>query len=356
MRPATCIALILAFGLCHAADRGRPAISNAKLLTDKGTLLRGVRYGIDFGEALPPRAQVLSLSTTYGLNAVHLYLEKYDTPVGQNAAKADSLVAWTSQAGLYLVITIGCGTHNGQFDRTQATAFWNFYAPRYKDRTHVIYELQNEPQFVCNETYSDSTIQFEKDMYDLIRSKAPNTMILMFTFAGIEHASFALQDIRKLTNVSWSNAAVAYHGYTWCATAAQEKDSIGAVIRAGYAYINTEYADAGDWTVQTKLYEQMGIGWLNFQYVGGAGGSDMAAFKTQANAAELTWVPDFGTWPQAAVKVLPRERVQSPVTPGRATVTVQADRRRGATGLRITTGGSAVDAFGRQVQAATTTR
>jgi len=309
MKPSICIVILAALYICDAADRGRPVISNARLLTDKGTVLRGIRYAFDFGEALPSRAQVLSLSTTYGLNAVHLYPENYSTPVGQNVAKIDSLVAWTSQAGLYLVLTIGCGVNNGHYNRTQATGFWNYYGPRYKDRTHVIYELHNEPQFVCNETYSDSTIQFEKDMYDLIRSKAPNTMILMMTFAFVPHASFGLADIRKLTNVNWSNAAIAYHGYYWCCRAAEEIDSISPIIRAGYAVINTEFAETGNWTNDAKRYEQMGIGWLNFQYVGGTGGWDMAPFKTNVNGSGLTWIPDYGTWPQAATYIVSDQKI-----------------------------------------------
>jgi Cellulase (glycosyl hydrolase family 5) len=277
--------------------RKRPSVIGAKLLSDKGTFLRGVRCGLDYGGPLPPREKILALSDSNGLNAVHVYLEKWDTPTGANAAMADSLVEWTEKAGLYMVVTIGCGSHNGHFDTAQARAFWNFYAPRYADRAHVIYEIHNEPEFTCNASYADSTIRFESAMYDLIRSKAPKTMVLLFSYSNVPHADYALSDIRNLkTKVDWSNAALAYHGYYWCVQKAEEVDSVSRVVDSGYAMINTEFDDVGDWTVEAKRYEKMGIGWMNFQYLKGPDGA-MQEFRQNVDTSGLRWVPDRGTWP-----------------------------------------------------------
>jgi len=117
-----------------------------RLLTDQGTLLRGVSLSWDGGDPygslsshLPTQGQLDALATTHGLNAVHLYLEANSSfnsePVGTNAALADILVERTAAAGLYLILTIGNNSENGQIhDLGFATDFWEFYGSRYRDR------------------------------------------------------------------------------------------------------------------------------------------------------------------------------------------------------------------------------
>ena len=90
------------------------------LLSDKGTLLRGVSLSFDGGDpfnpdqdtAVPSADSFMALRTQYGLNSVHVYLQGNGPdniwPIGYNEAKADDLVQKTRDAGLYLIITIGC--------------------------------------------------------------------------------------------------------------------------------------------------------------------------------------------------------------------------------------------------------
>ena len=150
------ILLMLVFATAQVtfADRGRPHIDNSagfpRLLTDKNTDLRGVALswdgGIGTAPVVPTQDQLYNLAWNYGLNCVHVYLESYWVSVGANAGIADTLVDRCSNAGLYVIFTIGCADSNGSFKSGEANDFWNFYAPRYKDRTHVIYEAYNEPQ------------------------------------------------------------------------------------------------------------------------------------------------------------------------------------------------------------------
>lgn len=133
------------------ADRARPHIDNStgypRLLSDMNTELRGVSLSWDYGTGaapvVPTQQQLNNLANNYGLNCVHVYLESYWVTVGSNASIADTLVDRCSNAGLYVIFTIGCADSNGSFKSDEATNFWNFYASRYKDRTHVIYEAYN---------------------------------------------------------------------------------------------------------------------------------------------------------------------------------------------------------------------
>jgi hypothetical protein len=62
--------------------------------------------------------------------------------------RIDQMVQMTRNEGLYLVLTIGNGANNGTFNYDYVMDFWKFYAPRYANETHVIYEIHNESVFV----------------------------------------------------------------------------------------------------------------------------------------------------------------------------------------------------------------
>jgi hypothetical protein len=140
-----------------AGDRGRPHLDSSmgfnRLLTDKNTLLRGVSLAWDGGDNathdspayMPTQDQLNALYYTYGFNSIHVYLEMDAPPVwpatemqvvGHNAAICDQLVDMAAQANLYVIITIGCGNNNGHiYNMDWCIRFWNFYAPRYANRT-----------------------------------------------------------------------------------------------------------------------------------------------------------------------------------------------------------------------------
>ena len=83
------------------AERGRPSIDHSlgfkRLLSDRGTLLRGVSLSWDGGDPygsqakfMPSQASLDALAQEYGYNTVHLYLEGDSSgntdPVGYNAS------------------------------------------------------------------------------------------------------------------------------------------------------------------------------------------------------------------------------------------------------------------------------
>ncbi|HEX7617167.1 MAG TPA: cellulase family glycosylhydrolase, partial [Verrucomicrobiae bacterium] len=232
-------------------QRGRPHINAARttFVADNGQDLRGPYTSTEWTSATS--WQNIANMKSLGFNAVHLYAESFDpnypnagsTAPGYSAANVDAIVAETRTNGLYLVITIGNGANNGNYNAAYITNFWNFYAPRYANETHVLFEIQNEP-VAWGPPYSAANatppggLNMEIAAYNAIRASAPNTPVLLFSYAvfgGTGGASAALTDIHAFNtavfgnaNQVWTNEAVAFHGYNgWQGTSTAVSSLLG---------------------------------------------------------------------------------------------------------------------------------
>jgi endoglucanase len=205
----------------------------------------------------------------------------------------DAVVQRTRDAGLYLIMTIGNGANNGNHNIQWATNFWNFYAGRYANETHVIYEIHNEPMAwgpsYLTGTTPAGTMNMEIAAYRAIRANAPHTPVLLFSYAvlaGSGGANAALTDIQAFNqaifgtqNAVWTNEAVAFHGYGgWEGTAT----AVNNLINAGYPCFMTEFGwprwgrnrgVALELELTSDL-ERLGVSWLTFQYIPPSGVSD----------------------------------------------------------------------------------
>jgi fibronectin type 3 domain-containing protein len=308
-------------------QRGRPMLNAARttFVADNGRLLRGPFTSSEWGSPAP-YAQIADMKNL-GFNAVHLYGECFDinypnpgsTSPGYAASRIDSVVASTRELGMYLVITIGNGANNGNFNYHYVMDFWKFYAPRYADETHVLYEIQNEPVAwgppYLTHSNPPGAVPMTIDAYNIIRERAPQTPVLLFTYAvpwGTGGANDAMMDIRAFNaavfgdeNAVWTNEAVAIHGYSGTNMTAQFAERM---IQYGYPLFQTEWAggiwgESGDgFELYTALeMERLNISWLTFQYIPPWGvASDITVpkvFKDRVERAGMSWLPDFGTWP-----------------------------------------------------------
>jgi len=310
--------------------RGRPRLNAARttFVADNGQPLRGPYTSTEWTTGAD-NASLASMKSL-GFNAIHLYAESFDasyptngsTAPGYSSNNVDRIVATTRTNGLYLIITIGNGANNGSYNAAYITNFWNFYAPRYANETHVLFEIQNEP-VAWGPPYSSPTatppgaINMEAAAYKVIRAVAPSTPVLLFSysvFGGSSGASAAVADIQSFntnvfgaTNAVWTNEAVAFHGYAGWQNAAIAASNL---LSAGYPCFMTEFT-AGPWgtliggldTRLTALLERLGVSWLTFNYVPPSGvSSDVTVsqnYQTLVTNSGLAWVPDSGTWPVA---------------------------------------------------------
>ena len=313
-----------------SGQRARPKLNAARttFVADNGERLRGPYTSTEWSAATTydQIAKIKSL----GCNAVHLYAEVFDlnypnpgsTAPGYAVSRIDSIVASTRDLGLYLVMTIGNGANNGNHNRAYATNFWNFYASRYANETHVIFEIHNEPMAwgpsYLTGTTPAGTLDMEIGAYRAIRAGAPNSPVLLFSYAvlsGSGGANAALNDIRSFNqtvfgnqNAVWTNEAVGFHGYGG-------RDgtitAVSSLLSAGYPCFMTEFGWP-DWGRSSGVglevevtgdLERLGVSWLTFQYIPPSGVSSPVTtpelFKEPVENAGLSWTPDYGTWPVA---------------------------------------------------------
>ncbi|MGD2034545.1 MAG: carbohydrate-binding protein, partial [Bacteroidales bacterium] len=291
------------------AQRGRVQIQNGTVVTDKGTLLRGCydRYWRhDF--TWEDLRQDISAIKNLGLNCLKMYAGGAGPDDLEDwVPYIDSLVKWTREDSLYFVITPSwyrnIGTEeepNYKPDIDFIRRYWSFYAERYKDETHMIFDICNEPEERSN--YDTLILQMQLDAYDSIRAHAPETHIMFFSSVysiSIDSVFNWLKEIDKY--VDWCNASVAMHGY--CYGVSEEVRGFNQqMIDSGYTLIITEFesvlhpAYAGRALI--RVFEEQEISYLNFLE------ADVIAdhpeyFKTMIERSEIRWTPDFGTWPES---------------------------------------------------------
>ena len=307
--------------------RGRPHLNAARttFVGDDGQDLRGPFTSTEWTGPVP--AQNIANMKNLGFNAVHLYAEDFNTNYpssgsapGYSAANVDAIVAATRTNGLYLIITIGNGAYNGNYNAAYITNFWKFYAPRYANETHVLFEIQNEPvawgpPYSAANATPPGAINMEVAAYEMIRQYAPNTPVLLFTYAvfgGTGGASAALTDIQAFNtavfgnaNQVWTNEAVAFHGYNgWQGTTT----AASSLISSGYPCVMTEYL-GGPWGtsvagIDAELIwelERLGVSWITFEYIPPTGVAvDVTRPQCYSNIvvnAGLGWSPDYGNFP-----------------------------------------------------------
>jgi hypothetical protein len=275
--------------------RGRIRMNDKTLVTDWGTLLHGACWALDMIKNVPPREDLVAIKQC-GVNLLHVYFERYDAPyckgIGYNVDKMDTLVEWCRQESLYIIMTIG-GTIVGywnpkyQTDIDSTKKIWEFYAPRYADQTHVIYEIKNEPE--------GTQIRLEKACYPIIHSAAPETHVLIGSQSSVAGGPCrvlcpidSMQDL-----MDWSNTSIAFHGYS--VTGDFQLGVIEAANEAGHAMTMTEcWANRG----LEEYYERAQISYAPMCGCFTPLASQKCDCQHKLNPS---YVPDFGSWPQAHV-------------------------------------------------------
>ncbi len=284
-------------------DRGRIRISGNTLVTDYDTRLRsaggwfeGVSHssngdGKNSNPWLFDESWWKSMwdngSNFVRLNSIDPFWKRRNgdhfdftnqTDVNEYLVKMDLVVDLASKYHMYVMISY----HDvGGYDLTYLRQFWTVVAAHYRNRTHVFFELANEPVQWYPENYSDQLLADQKEVYDLIRLHAPDTHIVMLSFATTcqpWHPATMKTVADRLTarGVSWSNASVGFHPYGNCG----KGDNIRELKNA-YPCINTEQGtptdgaygeataesiDGNYWGTQTM--EQYGISWATWNQDG----------------------------------------------------------------------------------------
>ena len=283
------------------AERGRVRIVDGVVVADNGSLLRGA-HGNYANDVYKNPSWWLNLRDNYKLNALRLDTRITWPPdsdemsdmlnLDQVFGDVDVAVDRAGEAGMYIIVdnhTSCCGNYN----RALVEEFWDEAAPRYKDRTHVIFEMQNEPVAWYPEDYTADDIQFEEDMYSFIRARAPNTHIILWSFS--KSTSAMKGKIDQAPSIDYSNASVGIHPYRHTTT-----DGLAALnaLRENYPVIITEFADLpAKNTYPLTIWdfcENKGISWmyLDLRFLPDGGYGNYGDGVWDPDAWPLTWPAD----------------------------------------------------------------
>ncbi|GAB4368238.1 MAG: hypothetical protein Kow00121_07210 [Elainellaceae cyanobacterium] len=250
-----------------STELGRVRVEANTVTSDIGTLLRGATMQL---EAPDNELSVKAIDENHWrqVKDLKLNLVRFDVKLSTASPRSmtieeqlpsiDKAVDIAEQLGLYIMIMNS--VEPGSYNADELLTFWEVVAPRYKDRPHVLYEMVNEP-VGWSPPYSRSIIADLKQVYDLMRSSAPQTHIVLWTFANMPNAALALATIQQMQGVDYTNTTVGWHWY-------DENDQSGIApvqaVMAQYPVFMTETsgANAVDRLIQC---DQLGISWISLE-------------------------------------------------------------------------------------------
>ncbi len=175
-------------GRARPSACGRLQVLDGKLCDREGepVMLRGVSTnGLITAESFLNEALFRELSGDYGVNLIRLAMYTYGmgtvgycTHGNKEQHKADIAkgVALAKQADLYVIIDwhiLSDGDPNTYLD--EALAFFSEMAETYRDETHVLYEICNEPNGVDWQTVK----HYAEQVIPVIREQDPDAVILV---------------------------------------------------------------------------------------------------------------------------------------------------------------------------------
>ena len=273
--------LIIAFTSEHANadDRGRVTIQNGTVYTDRGTMIRGMTMAVMYGPGNSRNAAYWQyMNQTLKLNAVRLGVKtgQIGRTVDQQVTYIDYVVDSAAKNNMYVMINNSILP--GSYDIDQLTAFWSVVAPRYANRTHVFFEMTNEPvqggPVWGNPAQFTAKVQSDfQGLYALMRRGAPNTHIVLFPTPNLwpDCATYAAF-LDKLSWVDWRNSSLGFHHYQ-----GTERFGEGNLncLRARYPLLMTETnywmrRDVANMRYVLNLYEKLGMSWFSLDGKGNA--------------------------------------------------------------------------------------
>jgi len=227
--------LLFLHSAAFAAAAGRPVIANGTVKTADGQLLRGCHAHIRSTNAITTFFtdinNVIKLRDQAHMNVIRICLLTPDwgglsTPDAQ-IATVDAIVANCETAGIYAIINC-----HGPFPTDGVSAwdlkkFWSIYAPRYKDKTFVIYELTNEtfpgttPDVLPSNGYTGwptVATYIAQTAKSVIRPVAPNNLIFHCepVCVTMNWGPYLWNTYAPMAGITWNSGkdAWAFHAYS----------------------------------------------------------------------------------------------------------------------------------------------
>lgn len=222
---------------------GTGTVDGYTIRTDQGSLLRGVSIGLDGNFEADDK--YFKLLHSKGINAVrYIFFDPYGRfsngdanyihfdgsqpeSVKNYLHRLERLINVASVNGIYVLINFHAvfaytdcpktGNCNLSDIPKYLKEYWSVVGEYFKDRKHVFYEILNEPKYMYN--WTDQMIQDQKDIYDLVREKAPETHIVLASISGVSESVNGNKEMVNLADqinakgIDWKNASIGFHPY-----------------------------------------------------------------------------------------------------------------------------------------------
>lgn len=244
-----------------AQMRGRVQINNGHVVADNGKTLRGAPFFLSIWDVPDMRdneatykAYFEDVVNDYHMNVVRIapwlgdwtYMVKgepyYENHKTDYLYMMDKVVDWAEDMGIYAVVTMCTGFGTAP-EIGKSKDWWDAVAPRYKNKTHVIFEVVNEPNlndYDTSKAYAEETMD---DIYHHVRSLAPNTHLILWSPNNATKISISeLQSSSTGANtIDYDNASFGFHVYEWVLGNPIEWNHAESIRQAGFPVICTEF-------------------------------------------------------------------------------------------------------------------
>jgi endoglucanase len=172
----------------YAAHHGALGLDGVQLVDARGDavqLLGMSSHGLHWFPDCYGYEAIAHLVETWGINVFRAAMYVGEGGYATDPSiydKVQDVVAWTKELGVYVVIdfhVLTPGDPNAYLDPADPVAldFWTMVAEAYKDETHVIYEIANEP----NNVAWDDVLTYHNAVIGAIRAVDADTIIVAGT-------------------------------------------------------------------------------------------------------------------------------------------------------------------------------
>jgi len=286
-----CISAVIVVIVQAMAAAPRPVIRDGTVKTPDGDLLRAAGIHISKSYSAVQRdwlqvyQNIVSLRDDAHMNSIRISMldvraiqdgrpDRAYATIAEALPFLDKAVDNCDSAGIYAMINyhhFGGWVYDGS--EWDIRHFWSTIAPRYRDRTHVFYDLVNEP-FRDPPTNEPSACNQMADLYKSVRQLAPKTLIVQMTPVEVGSsgwASFLKNTYAPVAGISWGTDYTVWGFHCYDGTTTQ---NILAVRNAGVPILNTEFSYHDDGlgmaldghNPASKWLEKNGISWTDWTH------------------------------------------------------------------------------------------
>jgi len=260
--------------------------------TDAGTPLRGASPWIEKKQVQLSsiREGFIKDQSNAGMNSIRLvWFEAWQKGAGYDAytnfdnpsevahclEMIETYVNLCSKYGMYCIINFHSG-FGFVYDVAYATQMWSVVADHFKDRTHVAFEIANEP---CNDFslwMGNAEMQKYANVYNIVKTAAPASMQIVLTPNRLPDSYPTAVDLatkfESLTSIDWSNTVIGYHLYAGSLPSIRNLHKKYPALPTENNFPSNSGANKDPWGgvsldgdyYTSQTCEKFGLGWLHW--------------------------------------------------------------------------------------------